>query len=735
MRRLAAAALLLAAALPAGALSSPPLPAADPAGELLEGVASVDAPGVPGPLVLAGGGAVPLVTGGPDGEPVAAASRLGPGRVVALGHNGYVAPESRNRGDTARFLDNALRWAAGGRKAPLVGVLGESLRGPLERSGFRVAVLDGLRPRDIGEAQVLLLDVHRVDDEARPAVRAHLLRGGGLVAGGLGWGWLQLNPGKGIGDHPGSLLLGEAGILWADGTLERTAPGGFATGRGRLGAAHAERALEVLLAAENGQGRTEAPLVRQASAVLVRAARTLPPGDPRLLPALRRLAAAAGRAPPTAERPLGPGDPLSRALLAFEAVEAARLPPAEVRAHPAAASFPGLPLPGARTVRRTVALDLSRPRWQGTGLYAAPGASITASLPRSADGAGLFLRIGCHTDELWHLGEWRRVPGIAMRVPLRGGETRAASPFGGLLYLEGPGALHGTAVDVILEGAVEAPRFVLGETTLKEWNDRIRDRPAPWAELESSRIVLTVPAAEARKVADPEALLRFWDRVLDGCADLAGLPSERASPERFVADVQISAGYMHAGYPIMVHLDAPPFLLDLEGMEKGRHAWGPFHELGHNHQSPDWTFEGTGEVTNNLFTLYLLETICGAKPGEGHGAYPAKAAAIREYLDSGPDFARWKRDPFLALTMYGQVREAFGWEPFLRVFAEYADLPGRERPATDDAKRDQWLVRLSRAAGRNLGPFFAAWGVPVSEAARREVEALPGWMPEGFPPR
>ena len=81
------------------------------------------------------------------------------------------------------------------------------------------------------------------------------------------------------------------------------------------------------------------------------------------------------------------------------------------------------------------------------------------------------------------------------------------------------------------------------------------------------------------------------------------------------------------------------------------------------------------------------------------------------------------------------MRDAFGWEPFLKVFAEYADLPERERPAGDAAKRDQWLVRLSRTLGRDLGPFFEAWGVPVSAVARRSVEPLPDWLPEGFPPR
>ena len=60
-------------------------------------------------------------------------------------------------------------------------------------------------------------------------------------------------------------------------------------------------------------------------------------------------------------------------------------------------------------------------------------------------------------------------------------------------------------------------------------------------------------------------------------------------------------------------------------------------------------------------------------------------------------------------------------------------LPARERPKNDADKRDQWMIRFSRAAGKNLGPFFQAWGVPTSEKARASIASLPAWMPDGFP--
>ncbi len=85
--------------------------------------------------------------------------------------------------------------------------------------------------------------------------------------------------------------------------------------------------------------------------------------------------------------------------------------------------------------------------------------------------------------------------------------------------------------------------------------------------------------------------------------------------------------------------------------------------------------------------------------------------------------------------MYVQLREAFGWEAFKKVIAQYRTLNKDERPKNDDQKRDQWMVRFSRVVGKNLGPFFQAWNIPTSDEARKSISDLPAWMPEGFPPK
>ncbi|MFP4057265.1 MAG: M60 family metallopeptidase [Candidatus Brocadiia bacterium] len=740
----AAAAAALAASM--AAAGPGPASAEEHRRALLEGVSTIAAPGLPGSLCVFGPRAFAVVAGraGSVRAPVVAAAqrREGAGRIVAFGHDGYFGPGALRTADTGRLMANAVRWAAG-QASPRVAVRrqGGLLRFLRER-GLDAQPLDG------GEWREQLLSFHVLcthpnalaTEKDVAAVSRFLAAGGGLVAADTGWGWLQLHRGKSLtADHRGNQVVAPAGLMWSDAHVRGTADGGFATADPPPRLVHAARALDALLACSGGDAKLSDEELEQAAWAIGHAAHALPPDDALLRPRLRRLRRE--RAPaalPRPDQPLTLEKPLARVLLTLELDELRRLPPDEVAAHPAAQAFPGPVPPDAERVGRTLSIDTAIPGWHSTGLYAAPGEVVAVDVPARAAGAGLRLRIGCHSDKLWHHKAWRRCPDIDRSVLIQAATTRVANPFGGLVYIEVPGRSSRGSIQVQVRGAVQAPYYVLGETELGAWRQTIRSRPAPWAELATDKVVLTVPSSAVHGLDDPQALMRFWDRVADACAELAARRLPRARPERYVTDVQISAGYMHAGYPIMTHLDMAPVLTDLDALRGDRHGgvWGLFHELGHNHQAPEWTFGGTTEVTVNLFTLYVYDTVLGRKPHTLRSFGPEKRAkTLAAYLEGGPDFAQWKRRPFLALLMYIQLQEAFGWEAYREVFAQYRRLPPGQGPRTDAEKRDQWMVRFSRAVGRDLGPFFQAWGVPTSDEARAAIADLPDWMPEGFPPK
>jgi hypothetical protein len=441
----------------------------------------------------------------------------------------------------------------------------------------------------------------------------------------------------------------------------------------------------------------------------------------------------AARLVPSEHAPIREHDPLARTLVRFDTERVLATAPERVVAHPASSSFPGSVPAGAALVEKVLEVDLSVPGRHSTGLYAAPGALLHVTLGVEPP-KGLRLRLGAHSDDIARRPSWPRLPRISRVFDLGQRATTAANAFGGLVYVEVPRGRQGT-LRFGIAGAVEAPLFVLGETDAATWRERLRALPGPWAELETKKVVLTVPSHAVRELDDPTPLLQFWDRMLDAAADLAARPRDRERPERYVADVEISAGYMHSGYPIMTHLDAVADMVSLERMQNA--PWGLFHELGHNHQNRDWTFAGTVEVTVNLFSLYLCETLCdkqwhavwGGNLGRAKQKLPkVLAAGGLPWIDGGD-----KPDLALRLLMYWQLQQEFGWDPFKQCFAVYRELPDSERPKTENDKRDQWLVRFSRTVGRDLGGFFAAWGLSTSDEARASLRDLPAWMPADWP--
>jgi hypothetical protein len=231
---------------------------------------------------------------------------------------------------------------------------------------------------------------------------------------------------------------------------------------------------------------------------------------------------------------------------------------------------------------------------------------------------------------------------------------------------------------------------------------------------------------------DLDRVCTYWDRAATLVPELLGQePTPYA--QRLVADRQIRFGYMHSGYPIMTFLDVVPYQMGFtidapqwKGFELwSTGAWGQFHELGHNYNQAAWTFGGGGEVTVNLFTLYVLEKLVGLKPLEHKYLKQAEAPA-RAYL-AKPVWAEWSRNPMVALRSYAILAQEFGWAPFTATFRSYAALAKDRLPSGDQEKLDYWVGEFSRQARRNLVPYFRQWGWPVSAATETALRDLPVW--------
>ncbi len=444
----------------------------------------------------------------------------------------------------------------------------------------------------------------------------------------------------------------------------------------------------------------------------------------------------------------------------------------QIKAHPSAEVFPGKVKEGAKMITRTVKISHTRindalvpivsrlqysqpwrPTLYSTGLYAAAGEYIEVTLPKELLGKGIQLQIGNHSDNLnfWMAGkeDWRRMPAIVKEQELKTATTRLASPFGGLIYISAPVKSDSWSGDIKISHAVAAPLYQEGLTTPEQWKEQLKDNKAPWGELASDKVILTLPDSILQQVTDPSYVMQLWALIVSGEMDLAQLPQPFYRPQRMVIDEQIGGGFMHSGYPIMIHHSPSRNLLSADVItnpmrlmtgSKGGANWGFFHEIGHNMQNLDWVFGGTTEVSCNFFSLYMFDRLMGGRDDAHHGVSNEETMKMmKKYFQEGADYEKWKANPFLGLIMFRQLQEAFGWETFKKFFREYQAMaavdPEGKNLKRDEQKRDMWAGTFSKVAGRNIAPFFEKWGIPISESMKKELTNLPEWIPYNFPPK
>ncbi|CAM9353029.1 unnamed protein product [Lampetra fluviatilis] len=738
----------------------------------------------PSQVVAHGSMAFPLLVDG-EGRAVVGASRHGAGRVVVFGHETIAA----TRPSARPALASALAWLAGGGAPPpstglaMVGTVG--IRAGSHLAGLKETLTDlgvprvvefdsfpsGARPPNLSVfccpaygpfagLEEEKGDLGR-DGEEVEAIREFVAQGGGgLLVAGQAWWWSSSRPGMSAVDlYPGNRIINSMG-------LTITAVG---CGEGRL--LLSGRPLQTVPALDCP--RSTAPIslrlgLRDFACHLTKKSQLSGPRLTNLVSLLRRDLVPL----------LGSRDPAFRPLRAivWDLLRgplwpdlAAVGPERPVQAHNVVDGllvslltalcngggggggrrgghgrggeeffslgdiFPGRPLEPMYRGWQEVTIDVSSKEgltWISTGLYAPPAQRVLLDFPSLALGRGIQIQLGCHTDQLYGSKTMKRHPEVTRSVPvvrreMDRGAMEVASSWGGLLYLLVPEGVSLGKIRVRVRGAARAPYFKLGETSLQRWQEFERHYPAPWSELACDSLILTVPSEAARGLADPESLMRLWDRMMGAIAYLAAEPHPSARPERIVVDEQISHGWMHAGYPIMVHRGSIPKLLNEEEM-RAEGMWGPLHELGHNRQRPAWNFPPhTTEATNNLFAVYVHEEVLGVVRARAHpDLRPAeRERRLRDHVDAGSPIGAWT--VFTCLETYLQLQEAFGWDPFVQLFGDYQRAAST--PSTMEAKMSEWAERFSRCVGRNLGPFFSAWGWRLRPGLEAALATLDPW--------
>ncbi|TDG35014.1 hypothetical protein EZJ43_15715 [Pedobacter changchengzhani] len=377
-------------------------------------------------------------------------------------------------------------------------------------------------------------------------------------------------------------------------------------------------------------------------------------------------------------------------------------------------------------------------RLHSTGFYVQAGGEVKIILNKTYLPLKLKAQIGIHSDDLLSTditSLTRMGIDLTKTFEITSDTTMIASPYGGLLYINIPDTTKLKSLTLKVNGIVKAPYFKLNEVTDQAWKS-IRNNPAPWAELATDNIILTVPSYRIRNLQNPSALMKFWNEVMDADADLAIIDRKRTHPERVIVDRQVAYGYMFTQSNKIVVPDdeSCEWMLD-EKLIREKGSWGLFHELGHRHQFWGLDMDEVGEVTCNLYSMYIFDKVLkkGIYNHENISNKEAVLKRVKNYLDNKPDFKKWGEDPFTALCMYIQIIENFGWKPILDANEIYRKIDPKtynyENALSNQQRIDLWFTTICKTTNSNLSSFFEVWKIPISDVAKAETSGYKKWFP------
>ncbi|XP_005926615.1 TRPM8 channel-associated factor homolog [Haplochromis burtoni] len=648
-----------------------------------------------------------------DGRPFLAGAYYGRGRVIVVTHEGCLGVESM-----APFWRNAIHWLDEGRRG-VVGVMVDPALKVLSESGLKCEKTNFRKDLSVFVCKAYIT-------EHLEEIQNFVAEGGGLLIGGHAWYWAQTHAGQNVlTDFSGNKILNQMGLslLGAKiraGTYKAAVPSWpikdtyhFRHLLHRFAAhvttgvelsKHEEGCLKKLGNDCDAYLRTKARGCFYYTQVL--AALT----DMLKRSGLPQVSNSCPAKTPKDHLLLSVGSPVYEFCLNPEA-----LLPYLIKDRPL--------MPDVYNHRLKIDVTTADgEEWISTGLYLSPGMSTYMVMPTEIINKEWKIQIGCQTDDLHRKDELKRPPRVHERFPVTSEMMHVSNLWGGLIYLVAPPNTQVKGLEIIVQKAVTVPYYKSGATTAAEWLT-LRTAPGPWTELEFENIVLTVPSHVVRGLEHPEEVAALWDEIMRAIADLAAKSHKFPHKERFVTDVQISAGWMHSGYPIMAHHASAAEVVDVK---KGKELWGPIHELGHNQQRSCWEFRPhTTECTCNLWSVYVNEEVLGINRAQAHGdlTLAKRKSRVEEYIKGGRKLSDWS--VWVALETYLQLQEKFGWDAFKKVFAAYHHM--RDFPDDNDTKMNLYAETFSQTVGMNLTGFFKAWGWPIKTATERKLSQLPYW--------
>ncbi|GGE71559.1 M60 family metallopeptidase [Priestia taiwanensis] len=312
------------------------------------------------------------------------------------------------------------------------------------------------------------------------------------------------------------------------------------------------------------------------------------------------------------------------------------------------------------------------------------------------------------------------------KFTLQPGENIISSPNGGALYFSNTNKAGNVKVNVT-SGGSHFPLFILGKHTKADWEKMLATYKDPYAvELKGEKSLITSTFASVEKHmknTNPIELLKKHDEsiriqhALSGMsADAVGVANEGEHLIHF-AENQHRDGWMYAtNYHTGYHPNAMDRVLNVEKFTKD--GWGPWHEVGHQHQQGPWEWDEVVEVTVNIYSLAVQKAFGQPSRLEVDGHYK-KAMNYLNQPEVGKNYNKID-DPFVQVAMFWQLHLAYGDQFYPKLHQLYRTMPTEELPKSDVERQQRFIYMASKVANQNLVPFFTKWGLhPTSETVEQ----------------
>ncbi|WP_157670141.1 M60 family metallopeptidase [Chitinibacter sp. GC72] len=377
------------------------------------------------------------------------------------------------------------------------------------------------------------------------------------------------------------------------------------------------------------------------------------------------------------------------------------------------------------TLRAAQLRSFNHSPFQSTGYWVQPGDVLLVNYSYTGSAPNKQPEIWLHNidDDTWNYD-------TAQKVKLNVGSNSIVSNVKAAVYVAAFNTpTNGELKVELASGGRVMPRFVLGQHTQDDWLKMLsQNGDAPYAELVSKRMMLTASLAKAmRHVDDPVALMTLWDEIVRLEDEQYGIKPGQAwphnpTPHRFhFVELAPYTGWMYAWQYRMASASADGAIGAVLNSKKLKtDGWGPWHELGHQYQMSTFTWKDQTEVTVNLSSAYVQRGLGQPSRYETQGTWTKTFAFLNQPTR---DFAT-QSDLFVRATMFWQLDLAFGKDFYAKVGTSYRNMSAAQRPTTDYAEQQTFIVEASRAAGYDLTPFFTQWGIAVSTDTQTKLRGM-----------